>query len=71
MLGCKGLRFALFFVDEILIDQYRQVVDLLKSNLSVYSFLNLIVMIIQTLWKTTLRCSLFVSLYFEIQNCIN
>ena len=50
MLGCKGLRFALFFVDEILIDQYRQVVDLLKSNQSVYSFLNLIVMIIQTLW---------------------
>ena len=65
------VKISSFFVDEILIDQYRQVVDLLKSNQIVYSFLNLIVMIIQTLWKTTLRCSLFVSLYFEIQNCIN
>ena len=65
------VKISSFFVDEILIDQYRQVVDLLKSNQSVYGFLNLIVMIIQTLWKTTLCCSLFVSLYFEIQNCIN
>ena len=65
------VKISSFFVDEILIDQYRQVVDLLKSNQIVYSFLNLIVMIIQTLWKTTLRCSLFVSLYFKIQNCIN
>ena len=65
------VKISSFFVDEILIDQYRQVVDLLKSNQIVYSFLNLIVMIIQTLWKTTLRCFLFVSLYFEIQNCIN